>query len=260
MSAGPFSLAHPAFAAAGAYTSALLTLQAGASFALALTAGIVAAALLALVAGLMTVRLSGLYLSIGTLAFGETFLIVVNQVPFLGGPTGLGGIPIVATGPVILVAFAAVVIVSIAIGRSDFDRRFRAAADDELAAGALGLRVRVVQVQAFVVGGALAGLSGALSAHQLTIVTPGDFGFNLSLSAILAVFLGGRETVTGPVLGAAGVIAIPEVARLISLPSQLLLGILLIVIIALLPEGILRKRFGSARSRFDLRLLSRFGR
>jgi len=94
LSCGMLAMANAAFMGIGAYTSALLTMSAGAPFPLAIAGGMAAPAFVAFLIGKPTLRLSGVYLAMATLAFGEVVRIVIlNTENWTGGALGLNGIP-----------------------------------------------------------------------------------------------------------------------------------------------------------------------
>ena len=94
LACGLLAMANAAFMGIGAYTSALLTMNAGAPYPLAIAAGMVAPAVVAFAIGKPTLRLSGVYLAMATLAFGEVVRIaILNTEDLTGGALGLNGIP-----------------------------------------------------------------------------------------------------------------------------------------------------------------------
>ena len=91
---------------------------------------------------------------------------------------------------------------------------------------------------AFGLSGALAGLGGALEAYHSYSITPEQFGFHLLVAALTYVILGGRVSVWGPLVGAAIMTTLPEVARPLADARMLLQGALLIAATVYLPDGI----------------------
>lgn len=90
---GQFSIGHAGFLAVGAYTGAIVTVKLGFSYELALIAGTVAAGFLGFLIGLPTLRLNGDYLAIATLGLGEIIRICILNIDYVGGASGLMGIP-----------------------------------------------------------------------------------------------------------------------------------------------------------------------
>ena len=90
---GQFSIGHAGFLAVGAYMGAVMTVKLGFSFPLAIVAGTVAAGFLGFLIGLPTLRLDGDYLAIATLGLGEIIRICILNIEYIGGASGLMGIP-----------------------------------------------------------------------------------------------------------------------------------------------------------------------
>lgn len=246
MLAGQFSLAHAGFMAAAAYTSVVVTTRLGLSFWLALAAGVGVAAAVAVVVSLMSWRLRGLYLAISTLAFAEAFLVGLEHTSFVGGPLGMSA-PFLASPATILIALALLIVSSTAVERSRFAKSFRAVSDDEVAASASGMNVKAIKTTAFVVGAAVTGVAGVFFAHRLGNISPQDFGFGYVLLMLFSVLIGGSGRPLGPVVGAAIVIALPELIRPFGIDRALLFGPVLVLLLIVRPDGILLQRFGDRR-------------
>ena len=90
---GQFSIGHAGFMAVGAYTSAIMTVKLGMPFEAGLVVATLAAGLLGFLIGLPTLRLDGDYLAIATLGLGEIIRICILNIDYVGGASGLMGIP-----------------------------------------------------------------------------------------------------------------------------------------------------------------------
>ena len=90
---GQFSIGHAGFMAVGAYTGAIITVKLGLPFELALVVATVCAGFLGFLIGLPTLRLDGDYLAIATLGLGEIIRICILNIDYVGGASGLMGIP-----------------------------------------------------------------------------------------------------------------------------------------------------------------------
>jgi branched-chain amino acid transport system permease protein len=248
--AGQISLGHAAFMALGAYTTAVLTSKAGWSLWPAILAGIVIAAVAALLLALATVRLSGLYLAMGTLAFGLLIdSLAIGLVDLTGGSAGIAGIPPVTlfgftldTGQSFYYFVWAVVGLLVFllwnIANSDFGRTLRSVKADQAAARSLGVRVNRYKVYAFVIGAVLAGLAGGLYASYLQYLSPDIMGIHLSFALVTMLIVGGEATLVGGLVGAALITLLPTQVQALSTYSSLFEGLLLIVILLFLPEGL----------------------
>ena len=134
LACGLLTVANAAFMGIGAYTAAILTLNAGAPFVPAIFAGALLAAAAALVIGRPTLRLSGVYLAMATLAFGEVVrILILNAEDLTGGALGLNGIPQLTGALHVLCAVAASLYVLLRLARSRFGRAIAAIRQDEIA-------------------------------------------------------------------------------------------------------------------------------
>jgi branched-chain amino acid transport system permease protein len=237
--AGVFSVATAGLASLGAYTAALLTMRLGMPPAVSLVASLFVGALAGGILSSPLARLRGVFQAIATLAFVQIVLSVTLYIePVTGGALGLNGIPhVVDTWH--LVAFLAVVVyVMLALGASSIGRAFDAARQDETVAVALGMSVVRYHALAFMLSGAIAGLTGGLYAFHRYSIVPEQFGFSLLVEALAAVVLGGRISVAGPIVGAVTLTILPELARGLAEQRYLLHGALLMLVIIYLPGGI----------------------
>jgi branched-chain amino acid transport system permease protein len=208
---GMVSFGHAAYFGLGAYCAALLFLRWQLPMELALLAAPLGAAAGALLFGWFCVRLSGIYLAMLTLALAQIVWSVAFQWDALtGGSNGLVGIwpaPWLASrGAYYLLALA---LAAAGIGclwriaASPFGYALRASRDSPLRAQAVGIDVRAQQWAAFVLAGAFAGLAGALFAFSKGSISPETLSVPRSVDALVMVLLGGVQTLTGPVWGAA---------------------------------------------------------
>jgi branched-chain amino acid transport system permease protein len=216
---GQISLGHGAFMAVGAYTTALLqahwtTTRYNTQLIALLAASVAVAAIFGAVVGVAAARLRGPYLAGVTLALalGLPSLSQYEKVSqHLGGSTGLNVLsPLPPTTSIdnyqwlaLICGICAVITVWFLsnVSRSRVGRSFRAVRDDEVAASLCGLSVARVQVLAFVISAAAAGLAGGLLAIVSLTAGPGAFPLSLSLGLLAAVVFGGLGSMTGAVLG-----------------------------------------------------------
>ncbi len=284
---GQFSIGHAGFQAVGAYLAAVLTVYghgrffshlpengilppgwpgfvAGAPVMLvSLLAGGLAAAAVGYVVGLPSLRLRGDYLAIVTLGFGEIIRVVAENTAVIGGALGFSGTISEGDAPSILIpgltsffwvylVVVLVVVVSRNLRFSVPGLRFLSVREDEVAAQAMGVDTTRVKVQAFVIGAFFAGLAGALYAHYEVNVSPQPFNFVRSFDFVTMVVLGGLGSITGSVLAAVLLTALPEVLRSSLGPELdqyrlLAYAFLLIVLMLVRPQGI----FGRGELRRD---------
>jgi len=208
---GMTSFGHAAYFGLGAYAGGLLVLRAGLPMEIALLLAPLAALAGAAVFGWFCARLSGVYLAMLTLAFAQIVWSVAYQWDALtGGSNGLIGVwpaAWLASRPAYY--YAALVLCACGIALlwravfSPFGFALRAARDSPLRAEAIGIDVRARQWAAFAVAGAFAGLAGALFAFSKGSISPETLAVPRSVDGLVMVLLGGVQTLTGPVWGAA---------------------------------------------------------
>jgi branched-chain amino acid transport system permease protein len=208
---GMVSFGHAAYFGLGAYAAALLLLRVHAPMELALAAAPLAALAGAALFGWFCVRLSGIYLAMLTLALAQIVWSVAFQWDAVtGGSNGLVGVwPAQWLGlrSAYYLAALALCAGSIAllwrIVASPFGNALRASRDSPLRAEAIGIDVRAQQWAAFAVAGTFAGLAGGLFAFSKGSISPETLSVPRSVDALVMVLLGGIQTLTGAVWGAA---------------------------------------------------------
>ena len=239
LSCGLLAMANAAFMGIGAYTAAMLTMNAEMPFALALLGGIVAPVLVALVIGIPTLRLSGVYLAMATLGFGEVVrVLILNADTWTGGALGLNGIPQATQWWHVLLSLVVVLLVMWRLRRSRIGRAFEAIKEDGIAASLMGIGVMPHKLLAFAMGAGIAGLAGALNAHLTFFIGPSEYGFDRGVDILTMAVLGGIGGLTGPVLGAAILTLLPELLRSFKSFRLMINGAILVLIVLFLPKGI----------------------
>jgi ABC-type branched-subunit amino acid transport system ATPase component/ABC-type branched-subunit amino acid transport system permease subunit len=250
---GAASIGHIAFFAMGAYVEAILTVQHGWNYWPAIFVGGLVAAASSLPVGLILLRLSGWYFSVITLllvAVANDFWI--QQQSLTGGGAGIFGLTMPSIGGHVLdlkqylyltIAVAVVIFLMLRylVDRSRWGRAFLAVRDVEPAARAVGIHPFLVQESALVVSAFIAGLAGAMFAPLPGAINPDSFPILDSIFFLLAVLAGGFATVAGPVVGTVVLYSVPQI--LAEQPklkdySSLVYGILLLLFVIFLPEGI----------------------
>lgn len=240
---GQLHLGHAGFMAIGAYTAGLLATKAGVGFFPAILGAGFLAAFFGVVVGLPTLRLRGDYLAIATLGFGEIVRIAILNLEITGGPFGLRGIPRLTNLPIVIIAVVITFIVLHSLLRSRIGRAFIAIREDEVAASAMGIETTRMKVTAFVLAAFFAGVAGGLYAFWFRFISPGSFGFLLSIELLSMVVIGGLGNLLGSVLGAGFITYLPELLRT-SVPAiaqhrMVFYGGLLVLAMILRPNGLL---------------------
>jgi branched-chain amino acid transport system permease protein len=238
LQAGQLALAQAAFMGIAAYVSAILTMTYHwplvASILAAILASTVVAALLALPVG----RLRGVFLAIATIGFGEIIVALANNARSTGGAEGLSGIPNDATTPVIYGALVLVALVLLALSYTKFALAVALVREDEHAARGVGVDVARVRLLSLALGGAIAGLGGALYAHASFFITPGDFGFARMEQILVWCVIGGVTSPLGAVLGSTLLSILPEAIRFLADYREITNGLILLLVVIFAPAGI----------------------
>ncbi len=244
------AFSHGAFFALGAYVMGVLSARYGVPLLAGAAIGIVANAALAVVIGAATLRLQGYYLAVATLGFGIIVIELLGAfVDVTGGWSGLRGMaPTVVLGYRVTedIEFygigVVVLILGLALARnimnSRFGRAVRASGSDALAAEMLGIPTARVRLNLFVIGAIYASVAGSLYAAFLRVITPANFDVVTSIDMILMLFLGGKETLWGPILGATILRLLPEVAEGLNDYKTLIQGVLFVAVLMFFPRGL----------------------
>ncbi|HYI45919.1 MAG TPA: branched-chain amino acid ABC transporter permease [Actinomycetota bacterium] len=273
--AGLLDLGYVAFFMLGSYTAALMTASGNVgqfhivewSPWAALPFAVIIAMLAGFALGVPTLRLRGDYLAIVTLGFHEIVRQTANNLTITNGSRGIPGIPnpsIHLFGlnldfgletklywwflliPGILLA----VLMIRHLDNSRVGRYWAAIREDEVAAAAMGVPVTKMKVLAFVIGASTSGVAGWIYATKISYIAPNSFPLLLSILVLCAVVIGGLGSISGAVLGAALVIALPEIVRETSGGATpfgfdietgriAIFGLLLIVVMIYRPGGLL---------------------
>jgi branched-chain amino acid transport system permease protein len=241
---GQVSLGAAAFVSTGAYTTALLLIHTGIAWPLALAGAGASAALLAALLAVPLLRLHGDYFAVGTLAISIAIQALLSNWQWAGGASGLtlpiGAVPSGAKLFQIAVLIAGIgMAVTLYVRQSGFGLRLAAIRDNEPAAAGLGVWVMGHRLAVLLISSAITGLAGAVISFQFLVVSPDQVAsLSWSLNALLMSIVGGAGTVMGPVLGVFIVYygltyALQDQQTL----SQVLEGILLVVIVRFAPQG-----------------------
>ncbi|HZF83874.1 MAG TPA: branched-chain amino acid ABC transporter permease [Burkholderiaceae bacterium] len=217
---GLLSFGHAAFLGFSAYIAGYCLRDLGLTPELGLIAGTLTGALLGWVFGLLAIRRQGIYFAMITLALAQMVFFFCLQAKFTGGEDGLQGVPRgklfgvldlssdMTMYYVTLVVVVAAFLLIVRTIHSPFGQVLKGIKENEPRALSLGYDVARFKLLAFVISAALSGLAGSLKTLVLGFATLTDVHWSSSGSVILMTLLGGLGTLSGPIVGAAVVVAL----------------------------------------------------
>ncbi|MCR5720012.1 MAG: branched-chain amino acid ABC transporter permease [Lachnospiraceae bacterium] len=263
---GELSLGHAGFMCVGAFASAFFSkvivyynpsFPAGLRFFFAIIIGALFAAIFGFLIGIPVLRLKGDYLAIVTLAFGEIIKNLINilyvgldsdgfHISFkssldlhmansddiiLNGPQGITGTPNDSSFFIGIILLLITLFIVLNLIRSRDGRAIMAIRDNTIAAESIGIPITAYKMMAFVISASLAGVAGALYAHNLSTLTalPKNFGYNMSIMILVFVVLGGIGNIRGSMISAVILTLLPELLRGLNNYRMLIYAIVLIV-------------------------------
>ena len=247
--AGRFAFCQTFMMATGAYTAAYIARDH--AFWAGIAAGVVAVVVLATLFGLLVRKTEAFYFSIATLALSQLGTALFTRWTDFTGPSGLASnVPIPEIFGrrlvrqadmfwMLLAGLAICLLVAVFVDRSPLAREAIAARDLPELATTAGISTQRVQLAMFVIGSALGGLAGALTAYWQGSVSTESFGLALAIGIFLMPMVGGVDSVWGPVAGALLYIGLPQALSDLEKYSALIYGIALVLAIIALPSGII---------------------
>ncbi|MCU0804963.1 MAG: branched-chain amino acid ABC transporter ATP-binding protein/permease [Burkholderiales bacterium] len=255
---GLTSFGQAAFVGLGAYTTAYLTTAYAWSPWLTLVVGLLLTAALALFLGFIMLRLSGHYLPLGTIAWGISIYYLFGNLEWLGGQTGLTGIPPITvfghaldTGREYFYLIWLLVLAALASIQNLLDSRpgraIRSLRGGGLMAEAFGVNTANMKIVIFLYAALLACVSGWLYAHLLRFVNPTPFSLTFGIEYLFMVVVGGAGYVWGAVVGAAVLTMLREwlsdvLPKLVGQAGEfeiIVLGILLVLLLQRARGGVM---------------------
>jgi branched-chain amino acid transport system permease protein len=248
--AGQVSLAQGAFVGIGAYTAALM-MKAGVPYPLCFVSSGLVCFAIGWLLGYPALRVQHHYLAFVTLAFTTlVYLVFRNEEWLTGGTYGLSGINrpsffgLSTNGALGFFYFSFGIMLLLAAAtwwmlHSPWGRAFVALRENPIRALSLGLDTRRYTLMAFAIGSSIGGLAGAVFAPLVQYIEPLSFALDLSLNLLLMVIVGGSGFFFGPFVGALVAVLLPEWLRFIQGYYLICYAILVMVMMAFCPTGIL---------------------
>lgn len=247
---GQVSLGQAGFMAVGGYVSAVLAVNHHVAPIWGLLAGVALSMIAAVVLGLAGSRVRGMYLAVVTLAFGIFVPAIATGMGSTGGPSGITGIP-----PFSLFGFSfgtdtrffylifALVGISLYFSsrviKSHRGRLLKAMHEDDVGISSMGLDVRNAKIIVFVVSAVMASIAGSLYAGFFHFLSPDMVGSQVSLQLITMLVVGGTVSRLGPLIGVALIVFLPNVSQSLSNSAPVIDGLLLVVFLRYLPDGLI---------------------
>ena len=262
---GELSLGHAGFMCIGAFSGAffskctqdIITVT-PIRFTLAIVIGALFASLFGFLIGIPVLRLKGDYLAIVTLAFGEIIKNVINVLYvglddngfhislkdavslkmqpegkiIINGAQGITGTPNNSSFEIGFVLIIITLIIVLNLIHSRDGRAIMSIRDNTIAAESIGINITKYKLMAFTISAGLAGVAGVLYAHNLSslMAQPKNFGYNMSITILLFVVLGGIGNIRGSVISAVVLTLLPELLRGLADYRMLIYAIVLIVL------------------------------
>lgn len=253
---GQIGWCHAAFVACGAYTSFLLQKNFGISPFATMPLGAVLSVGLATLIGYGTLKHKGPFFSLSTMAFAE--IVKALLLYFRGVTNGASGLWIAFSGDsfaklafstdvpfyyiMMVLAVIAFFISKLFIG-SKIGQYLTAIKDDDIAAASVGMEVFRVKLIAFQISAALTSIFGTFYAYYLAYIDPATIcSFELTIKIALMVIVGGMGTLYGPIIGSFVLMPVTQILNIefgdIGGVSQLIYGLILVIVVLYLPGGI----------------------
>jgi branched-chain amino acid transport system permease protein len=258
---GLLSIGHVGLLAIGSYTFAILVGQHGFNpYVGMLVAGAIGG-VCGFVLGLPSLRLPGFYFAMATMAFSmivSEFLLAEDALT--GGGAGMAvpgfGAPFdTPNGLFWLTALIAVFVTWLTwnVVRLMWGRAIIALRDSEVAASSVGVPVFSIKLIVYTFSGVTAAMAGAVFGSLQSYITPETFNFELGLFFFICIVIGGRGAILGPLMGTIVLTALPEIVAPLAKLGQFFYGVLLLLVVLLVPEGmgnvfhLLREKFRPTR-------------
>lgn len=245
---GMISLGHAAFFGSGAYVVGILMQHGVTSAWISWPVAMLVGFLLALAIGSVSLRTRGVYFIMITLAFAQMLYFLFVSLKNYGGDDGLSLAQRSVTGLdmandsnfyyLVLAICAIFLFILYRLINSRFGRVIQAIKENETRMEAIGYPVFRYKLLCFAIAGSVASLAGALLANQNMLVSPNLLHWTQSGSLMVMVILGGVGYLSGGMLGAVVMLMLEEILSGYTIHWQLYLGIILLLVVMLLPNGL----------------------
>lgn len=248
---GQLAISHGAFFALGAYGSAVLSKSAGLPPLLSSIVACSAVTLMAFGLGRVVLRLRSHYLVIATLSFSIIVEVLLKEASSLtGGQQGLDGIERyglpgtprdidASTAFAYWVVALGVLWFSLNLSQSRIGRVLRGIREAEVVVGSVGLSAPRYKLMIYVVSSLFAGMGGSMYAHYVGFLSPSVGSISFAMDIIMALALGGFDRLWGALLGVVAITLLNEYSLGFAEFKPIALGVTLVVVMLVFPEGLL---------------------
>lgn len=247
---GIASLAHGVLFGLAVYTAGLLNLHFGLPPWITIPAGAVVSVLGGLLIAIPALRVRGMYFTLISVAMPFIAMGLVSTFPDLtGGELGLSGIASLTSSKLITyyVVLLVMIICSLIMWKVTDSRsaiirlgiKLQAIRDDEIAARAVGVNTVKQKLIAFAISGFFAGVAGGLYVHVIRVAGPSTLDLMFGFNPLIWTTFGGTATIIGPILGTFVLYPFMEFLRAAPEIRMLIFGVLLVLILYFMPEGLL---------------------
>ncbi len=260
------NLGFAAFFGIGAYTVGMLTAKYGLHIPYLIV--FLLAGLVAMIFGLLlclpTMGMKGYYFSLTTIAFGLAVELTINNLEWTGGPGGIKNIPHISLFGLdlgnsytlfgydlpfqinyfyfALIVMLLVMFVAWLIHNSRIGLAWNAIKEDDIAARAQGINIKIYRIYAFALGSFIAGMAGAIFAPLMGYIAPTNFTYAHSITMVAMVILGGIDNIVGIALGAFLLSIAPEKFRAFADYRMLIYALIIILMVIYRPQGLIPKK------------------
>jgi len=236
---GLFSFGHAGFMAIGAYLTVWFSMKLGVNFYVALLLAAILTGGVSLIIGRITLNLKGDYFIIATMGFAEAIRLILDNFQAFGGARGWPGITTHTNVVNVWLINLIGVVILVNIIWSRHGRNFKAIREEELASQIIGINVFRYKMISLMISAMYAAVSGGLFAHYMSFIQPKMFQIIKSTELTIMVIFGGMGSVSGSIIGAIILTALPQVLLSLDAWRYVIYGAAVIFIMIARPQGMM---------------------
>jgi len=244
---GELNFAVAGFVGLGAYIAGSGLVLLDLPFPVTLLLGAIVATIISLVFGYITLRAKGPYFMLISFAFTEVVRMIYTKTEVIGGSSGMVGIfpPTMLDRyyPAFVVAMVLILLAVLwKLEKSDFGKVLNAIRNNDAIVQTVGINVHLTKVLCLGIASFVAGIAGGLMAYANNVISPGDFGFLLSVYALAYLKVGGESHISGAVVGAIVLTLLGQSALSFGPYEHIFYGAAIVLSVLLLPQGLIGLR------------------